>query len=352
MENMEVSYSNSNRNSQGLESRSTASGAGSMNPNVVLDSAHGCMGSGFAFEAEFLWWRSHMDNLDYAIVLDVPPGVSPTIGSGQFHQPDFKYDPGVRVSAGYDFGSCNWDIFFRWTYHYTDPTSSKTINPATELLLPIRDFFAPAGIIVITFADSGRSEWQNRINVFDFEMGYDYFFSRRFSFRPNFGVKAAWIDMHNRITYTNTLAVDPNQGQPFTLGDVRIRNKSDYWGVGPRVGIDGNLHIGWGFSLYASTSAALLYGQYDTHFRQTDTIPGDDLRFKETNYFRQRAMAQIIVGAEWVKCFSQNYMLSIHVGWEGQQWWNQLEFRYLNDDIKPSGDLTFTGLDVGARFDF
>lgn len=321
----------------------------SMDPNIVMDSVHGCIDSGFSIEGEFLWWRAHIDNLEFAT--DIDTAVNPSIGKGYYYQPKFKYDPGVRVSVGYDFGCQNWDVFFRWTYQDTNASNNRSIDPSVSVLSPLRDFFAPNGLVALTFADSAKASWKNRINVFDFEMGYDYFFSKRFSMRPYMGIKAAWIDMDYHICYTNVIATSFVIG-PFSLGTVDITNESDYWGVGPQLGINGNLYIGWGFSLYGLGSAALLYGQYDTSYRQKDTGQGNDLKFFENNYFRQRAMFQFVLGAEWAKCFSERYLLSFHVGWEGQYWLNQLEFRYLNGDFKPTGDLTYTGLDVGARFDF
>lgn len=41
-------------------------------------------------------------------------------------------------------------------------------------------------------------------------------------------------------------------------------------------------------------------------------------------------------------------MLNIHIGWEGHYWWSQNEF----SEVERSGDLIYSGLDVGARFDF
>ena len=117
------------------------------------------------------------------------------------------------------------------------------------------------------------------------------------------------------------------------------------------MGINGYLHIGWGFSFYSTFSTAFIYGQYDSTFHETDDV-GLDLKAHMKDYSRQRAVGQLALGAEWAKCFSGDYMLSFHIGWEGQYWWNQNEFRYPEDQVYPRGDLTYTGLDVGARFDF
>ena len=179
-------------------------------------------------------------------------------------------------------------------------------------------------------------------------MGYDYFFSNRFSIRPNFGLKAAWIDMDYDIDFRNA-NIGTNLLQPVFI-DVQLRKKSDFWGVGPEVGIDGNLHMGWGFSLYSRVSGALMYGAYKVRFSQTDTNTSK-LRLSNSGQYRQRAMAQVVAGIEWAKCFSNGVLLAFNLGWEGQYWWNQNEMRIVID-AQPMGDLTLTGLDAGIRLDF
>ena len=315
-------------------------------PNVVCQSVHGCM-SGFSIGAEFLWWRAQMDNLDYALESADTIVLVPTSGSttrAKVQEPNFEFDPGVRVSVGYDFGRRNWDVFLRWTYHYTDVTDTTgSANPPLAVF-PTKNFSQDAGRITISACNTGKAKWQTRLNVLDFEMGYDDFLSDRFSLRPFFGVKAAWLDMNYAISYTNVVS------QGFPERNVGISAKTDFWGVGPMVGIHGNLHIGWGFSLYAQTSAALIYGEYDSDFKQDSSLDIKTIQ-KQNNYTRQRAVGTIGMGAEWAWCFSGDYLLAFNLGWEGQYFWNQYEMLF-NIDTSFHGDLTYTGLNAGMRFDF
>ena len=329
-----------------------ANGQARMDSNRVMDSVHGCVDQGFSIEAEFLWWRANLDNLEYAIKAsgDIDFINNTFRLGGDYKLPDFKFDPGVRVSAGYDFGEKNWDVFLRWTYHYTDPTgsTSRPENSSEIILLALKEFYGANNSQIEVPFDSGHAKWKNQFNVLDLEMGYDYFFSNRFSIRPNFGLKAAWIDMDYDINFRNA-NIGTNFFQPIYI-DVQLRKKSDYWGVGPEVGIDGNLHMGWGFSLYSRVSGALMYGAYKVRYSQTDTNTSR-LRLSNSGEYRQRAMAQVVAGIEWAKCFSNGVLLAFNLGWEGQYWWNQNEMRIVID-AQPMGDLTFTGLDAGIRLDF
>lgn len=349
---MEMSVTHDTRSNNGYDYQSSSSSSlqmsGTQNPNRVMDSKHGCVKEGFTFQAEFLWWRAVMDNLEYAIrITGSPFGVQPISNRDYFENPDFEFDPGVRVSAGYGFGPENWDVVGRWTYHYTNPSDSTYTG--NNRIFPIRDYAAPNGSESLTFADGAKGRWRNVINIADLEMGYTHFFSQRFSFRPHFGLKAAWINMDYTASYTNVTAIDPNQGG-VPLGDVRVSTESSFWSVGAQAGISGNLHIGWGFSLYMISSEALLYGKYETRYRQRDGTL-DDFTVFENDAYRMRSMTQLVLGLEWAKCFSNGMLLAFNLGWEGQYWWNQHEIRY-GIDYQPSGDLTFTGLDAGIRFDF
>lgn len=329
------SYRNNNSSSySGMSGSSSQMDDG----KTVCDSVHGCT-SGFAIQAEFIWWRAQIDNLSYAINYGVDITSSPSVLTGHLKDPDFEFDPGVRVSVGYDFGRDNWDVFLRWTYQNTSVTNSTGSMAIPDGIDPVK--VNDPLLALIRSADTGKAKWQNKLNVLDFEMGYDYFLSRQCSLRPFMGIKAAWIDMHYQLDYNNFILNDSN---------FRISTKSDYWGVGPQVGMEGNLHIGWGFSIYGLTSAALVYGTYDSRFREADT-GGDSMTIKHDNFTRQRAIAQIAIGVEWAWCFSGDYLLAFNLGWESQYWWNQYEMIYA-DDTTFRGDLTYTGLDAGIRFDF
>lgn len=325
-------------------------------PNVVKHSAQGCMDKGFTLQADFLWWRANMDDLDYAFRFndDAFLGGSP---KARIKEPNFNYDPGFRVAAGYDFGRSNWDIVFAWTYHYTKATDStgNAENIFSMVLTRLQTF--DEGNYKILFGGTGRSSWRTRLNTFDFEMGYDHFYSKWYSTRTHFGIKAAWIDMEYNASYKNFFNTETGGLTPVEFVQGSLRSKSDFWAVGPRLGFENYLHIGWGFSLYGNIAGALMYGEYDLDARYfvervLNTFLGriTDIPFSQ-EMSRLRAMAEMAVGLEWSYCFSGNYLLSFHIGWENQYWWNQLEARLVTD-YQPNGDLTYSGLDVGVRFDF
>ena len=331
-------------------------GATSSDPNVVPHSSMGCIDSGFTFQADFLWWRANMDDLDYGLQMNDTLFLSTR---GKIVEPDFEYDPGVRVGAGYDFGRSNWDILLAWTYHYSKATDSSG-NPNVPIsLFALRGQTYNNGNYKVVIGATGRASWRVHLNTLDFEMGYDHFYSKLFSVRSHFGLKAAWINMEYHASYQDM--IDTGDGQTITNYEkISLRTKSDFWAVGPRMGLQSFLHLGWGFSIYGTIAGSLVYGEYDTSSRlfiERESVPfpftstTTDIPFKHDDFSRLRAVAEMSIGLEWSYCFSGDYLLSFHLGWENQYWWNQLEARLLTD-YQPNGDLTYSGIDAGIRFDF
>ncbi|MCB1110003.1 MAG: MOMP family protein [Chlamydiia bacterium] len=323
--------------------------------DVMDHSAHGCLDSGFTIQAEFLYWRANMDMLEYVLQSN---GDNILVSSkAEFHEPDFEYDPGVRVGIGYDFGRSNWDVLLAWTYHYTSVSDSRGSDARPLSQVATRFQTASGTTFNFIASTTAKADWQMRLNALDLEFGYDYFFSKQFSMRPHFGLKAAWLDMHYNVAYRG--AIDSVAGNNISLGSMRTH--SDYWAVGPRMGFDSYLHIGWGISLYGKVAGALIYGEYDAETKFTldrdptppfNTTGVNNYPLKHNDYSRLRAVLEMSIGLEWGYCFSNEYYLGFNIGWENQYWWNQLETYFLTTDFHPRGDLTYSGLNAGVRFDF
>lgn len=330
------------------------------NRDIMKDSAQGCLSHGFSIQGEFIWWRAILDNFEYglkdsAIITDPDNFPNDRPHNFSIREPKFEFDPGFRVAAGYDFGRDNWDVFLRWTWLHSHPSDSVNAGDGNLILLETR--VEPAAITQnfggIALSPNGKVNWGLHFNVLDFEMGYDYFFSHRFSVRPHMGVKASWIDMDYKVKYTAAAVLE---GGTTDIRDLDAKGDSDYWGVGPCFGIDSYLHMGWGFSIYGQLAGSLLYGQFDTKYDQFDIENPPDMievniKIRQEDFYRLRSMVQMALGLEWAYCFSGDYLLALHIGWETQYWWNQLEMPFFGY-FQPEGDLTFSGLDVGVRFDF
>jgi len=354
-----ISYSNDDQSSQMRrptnERRSQDMGSAiSAAPitKAILTTARGCPNeNGPYFDVEFLCLRAVEDGLDYAS--KGSQSVTPTnfdINAKAKGQ-DFEFDPGFRVGLGYNFDYDNWDLHAYYTWHYTYPKTSESVGSLGENFVLGLFALTPVTQSVLTYQifNEGKSNWQLQFNSWDLEMGRNFYVSKNLALHPVAGIKGALIRQHLMARYNSESLIGGGQ----VLLNASHHAKTRYWGIGPKLGVFGEWELGKGFSINADVHGALLYGQFNTRAAQAGQFVNGllySLRVDD-DFYRLRPMAYCNIGLEWGRCFWDWMFFSIHIGWEAQYWWQQMEFLSYKD-ITPDGDLSLTGMNVGFRFDF
>ncbi|QVL57172.1 MAG: hypothetical protein KFB93_07260 [Simkaniaceae bacterium] len=365
-------YNGGYQSSKPSDSNAEYTGAGTdMHPKTVLDSARGCRNRNMPyFDLELLYLRAIEDSLSYAWDVHESGGDRVIYPKDQ----DFQFKPGFRVGLGYNFGYDDWDLRFGYTWHYTKVHTSvqgTTVfnNGSTNgtiigtlAILPLND-----GSPVFVAYERGKSHWQNQFNVWDLDLGRNFYVGKHLAVKPILGLKGALIRQHlQAFMYNADRGETGQQGQadlqvPFE--NALTRFKSRFWGIGPKLGASGEWELGAGFSLFGSIHSAMLYGQFKTKNFITarvvaDRVDPDSDRVGNNeggrifdDFYRLRTMAYASLGIEWSRCFWDWMNFQMHIGWEGQYWWQQMEFLNFKD-LTPDGDLTLTGVNAGFRFDF
>lgn len=366
-------YNKSYQTPKPADSNQAYTGAGTDTyPKVVLDYARGCRNQNMPyFDLEFLWLRAIEDSLSYAWDVDESSGNDRTI---KIKDQNFKFKPGFRIGFGYNLPYDGWDLHTAYTWHYTYVHSSVlgttvqnngSVNGTiigTLAILPLND-----GAPVFVAYERARSHWQNQFNVWDLDLGRNYYVGKHLAVKPTVGLKAALIRQHLQAFMYNADRQEIGQQQqpPFVIGfdNAFTRFKSRFWGVGPKLGASGEWELGAGFSFFGNVHASLLYGQFKTKNSIVARVvadrvePGSDRVGNNEgghifdNYYRLRAMTYASMGLEWSRCFWDWFYFRMHLGWEGQYWWQQMEFLNFKD-LSPDGDLSLTGVNAGFRFDF
>lgn len=340
-------------------------GAGSeMYPKTILDSARGChKENGFTFDLEFLWLRAVEDGLEYAFEINRNNGNPTYSPKGQ----DFQFDPGFRVGLGYNFGYDGWDLHLGYMWHYTHPNTSingQYVDGRGTVgwlltILPVND-----GSLAYLGYESAKSNWQNQFNAWDLDLGRNFYVGKHLAVKPTLGLKATIIRQHLHLFFNQTDRRDPQQNNQYDIewNEVRSRFKSRFWGVGPKVGFSGEWELGSGFSLMGQFHTAALYGEST---RKADILAiavadrvddPSEVGLNQGGYlssdaYRLRMMAHTAIGLEWSRCFWNWMNFQIHLGWEAEYWWNQMDFISFVD-ASPNHDLSLTGINAGLRFEF
>ncbi|MCB1067680.1 MAG: hypothetical protein KDK56_05800 [Simkania sp.] len=350
------------RNSESLDYQNNTSNSGERQ-KVVLTSARGCFGvNGPFFDLDFLYLRAVEDSLKYAW-----KGSQNSVNNGnngptsvnvkQLDQ-DWEFDPGFRVGLGYNFDYDDWDLHTYYTWLYSYPKTSSSV-PADTLDSDNGQFivglfasnpFTNNGSTTFELFEKARSNWQLQFNAWDLDLGRSYYVSKRLALQPIAGLKAALIRQHLGTHYSRPAS---KGGENDNFINMSVREKSRFWAVGPKLGVFGSWELGYGFSINADVHGALVYGENTTHVTyKGQRNSGDTLSLRLTDEtYRLRPMAYLNLGLEWGRCFWDWMYFSLHLGWETQYWWHQMNFTSFNDTT-PEGDLSLTGLNAGIRFDF
>jgi len=271
--------------------------------------------------AGLIYWRAFENGLDTCIssrssntVLDDGTVISKMYGNSR--DPDFEWNPGFRIGVGYEFACSNWDAAVFWTHF--NSTSHGHKNKENHI------------------------RWNLDFDVVDVIGAYDFNFSPCFTLSPFGGIRGAIIDqkLHNGDFSDSPHFFTKNEDIEFG------KNRENFWGVGPLVGLEGDWNVGCGFSLYANGSVSWLYGKFDVQFvngdRSGDTL---DICNERKNLNAITTALDAEIGIRWATCLCNDMEFILQFGLEHHQYFNFNRIGYC-------GDLSFDGFNLTAGITF
>lgn len=231
----------------------------------------------------------------------------------------YQWDPGFRIGAGYLFGTCdNWDLDIFWTCYNSTTRKHHEFHGCNNL------------------------KWKINFNIVDGIIGRQFPFGPCFTLRAFIGLRGGWIEQKVRRNF-KSFTFSPMGNETST---TFRKDREKFFGLGPLVGIDGNYHLGCGFSLYLSVDAACLFGYFHNKFRHREILENSNtfLHGRE-NLDAVTAAADAYFGIRWQKYFTESIQILFQLGLEHHQYFN---FNQIGD----YGDLSLDGgtFSVGLQF--
>lgn len=376
-------------------------------------------GTNWYLTLDVLYWHPKMGGTEFAIAynpsnfISVPPFIPEVAAShfpkGKVKENDFSWDLGLKVGLGYKTPHDLWDVYARYTW-FESHSSNSMYKDYPSTIIPLKVSFSTA-INLFTTTQSFNLQFYSNVaksavdidyNNVDLELARSYFLSKSFSVRPNVSVKAAFIDLSQKVRYVQKR--DPSFSSLLfdaVLPEVKVELHSQMAGLGPRMGLDAKYYIGNGFNVFGEVAGSVLYSRFKTS--QKDQIPnmvfGGILPDEFVNLFEEvidlvlsapsRSLkhkfhrfvpfAQMYLGLEWNKTLMNNRKhIGLKLGYEVQYYWrvNQMENtgnavsnsaitfltadpvrariepRVRQDNSHNSNDLMFYGITGEARLDF
>jgi len=267
--------------------------------------------------------------------------------------PHFTWDVGYRIGFGYFFPSGKWDMALNLTHFGTHAQQKRSTYGNIGLgMFPIWSL-AP-DIIPFDWVSKAKMYWNLNLNLLDLDFGRDFSWGNRWFLRPLIGLRSTWINQGLVVRYgggifangLNLPALDS------TFGYDSINMKNNFWGMGPRIGIEPQVNLGRGWSLYAGACGTLNYGFFKVCQKET--------YLKAVRYERNcrphrfRWILDAMGGIAWNTFLcKKRYALTFALGWEYHLFFNQL---VLKGDrfglVSNNRNLSLNGFAFSGCFDF
>ncbi|NJK52954.1 MAG: hypothetical protein HC936_09200 [Leptolyngbyaceae cyanobacterium SU_3_3] len=272
----------------------------------------------------------------------VDPGTA-LAASGELATVDYDRSTALRIGLGYRPQNTAWEIGATHTFFDTDGAASAT-RPANGFLFSTRSH-----PLQNDSAETADAKAKFNYNVTDAELAYNFKVGRGLGVRLFSGLRFSDIRQSTAVTYN---------GRDYTNGRIDVSN--DFNGFGPRLGVEARVLMGSGFSLFTRGSAALLFGQQTSSFRETDRNGADVIADLGSDRQQTVPVVDLAIGLDWVAPLSNAAKLNLSVGYEYQQWFNVLDNIRFVDAASPGvfsqsqSNLSLHGFFVktGLQFEF
>lgn len=274
------------------------------------------------------------DLMDYAIEDPAAPNTLAT--SGEVKQVELEDATAIRFGALFRPGGSAWDFGATFTQFETEG-SSKAEAPTNGFL-----FSTQSHPFQNDTAETASAKADLDYSSTNVEIGHTFQVGRQLGVRVFGGVQAAAVD--------RTMTTELN-GVDYTNGRIKLKN--EFSGVGPRLGIEGKLLLGAGFSLFGRGAGSLMVGELSSSFNETDNDGADTVA--NIDYDRGGQLVPVLeaaLGVDWEAALGKSAKLNISAGYEVQQMFNVTESIRFSDAASPGvftrekGDLNLHGFFV------
>jgi hypothetical protein len=295
----------------------------------------------FFTNATLLYWKAHEDSLSFATE---SASISKLAPCAKIDNLEFEWDLGFQLGLGYHFSCDRWNLQLQFTSFQTHTDEEKKAPPG-DLLFPLwqRSVAGPF------FAKEAKAHWRLHLGLVDLTLSKFYEVSKIFSLTPEIGIRAGSV---RKKYYLNYLG-----GSFSTHHSEMIHMKNKYFGVGPHIGLSGQLSLGNGFSVFAQNVLSLIFGEFYLH---QDEYAGKEKLLGVHDIFPSSvAMIDICAGICWQRCFCKALKrLKLEIAWDQLLLDSQNQLLHFTSAKAPGvffanqGDLFVSGIEFNMRFDF
>ncbi len=292
--------------------------------------------------ADALYWYTS-ETADWSVV-HAPSGNTEKV---TFNTIGFDWNPGFRVGIGYNMHHDGWDTQFYYTWF-----QARTTEHARGAADTVQMAFIGGKVSDVGYFDKGELKWNLRMNMFDWDLGRQFYVSKALILRPLIGLKGGWIKQSIHTEWEKHISI---LGIPVPVS-AEDNLKNNFWGVGPKGGINtkwifAKSHCAF-YSLFGDFAASFMWGHWTFKDKYQDTLFTTVLNKSGRNRTLGAVVVQGFMGLGFDLNFDKDRShFAMKLGYEVQDWFNQYQV-FDNATGTQSKDLVFQGLTFDARLDF
>jgi hypothetical protein len=349
-------------------------------------------GTGLFVTGEFLWMKPVSTGPQYALVIneswcedqrtetdDSFTDVDSYWYPGKAHNLEYDWAPGFRAGLGYRLPHDGWEVGALFTYYQTDASEKVGVPEWTEEELDDDDdddcgcvqYIIPGPMWngdSYYYDDYERAEAKSELDLYilDIELARRFKVSDMLNLKVSAGPRLLWLKQETTGIFSwdeEDSEGPPGQGMSYYhLERDTAKSKVDYFGAGVKIGAEGEMLLGQGFSIVAKAAGSAVVGEFDhtasMHwYEQTNIGFADEFSLtyinqwtdsEKSSYDRVLPIIELGMGVAWEKKINDKLNFRIKAGYEFMQIFNAPNISIYN----KNEDLTLHGLSVQLRFDF
>lgn len=267
----------------------------------------------FFVKGDLLYWLPEISGLSSnfgsgSVENTTSEGIPSILSTEIDRDPSFQWSPGYRLGLGWQFDPNGWEIGGIWTDFQGKGT--KTLN---------------------------QGSWKVKLQQLELSALYNAYLSS-VHLQPFIGLRGASI----RQNLYSQVVTDVLSGLK-TQTDIRtFQDKQQFYGLGPLFGLNTTYLFNHGLSLYGNFSFALLYGNHHLNFNDQEVLTSVSTPSQIYSTIQKRMRAfdfnlDLSLGVQWEYLFDNACCLTLKLGLENHQYFNQSR---LGDAL---GNLSFSG---------
>jgi hypothetical protein len=267
----------------------------------------------------------------------------------------FEWSPGARIGFGYNSGYDAWSV--EGLYSWIRLRGSGNFTAKNFGTVSTAFGFVSLGIVPepsftmnrsFGYFNSLSARWSLNHQIGDLQFARDFFITKALGLQPILGVRFATLDQNMNAHFGQNLSATLNSY-------VSYHSSNNFWGVGPKIGIDGKWTLPRNVSFKGLISGSLLYGKttVDEHLY---AMPLNTQGLLETvgternKYDMLAPTLQLALGLDWGMYLNKEKMyLGVGLDWEFNYWWNQFHIDY---DRDTQAGIEMQGVSLRADLHF